>query len=135
MEKVSRILKRMKHKPSVRGGNGKGMTVPQKLLMEFLGSGWEAELSVSLGARQAGYPTHYKLDLANSVLKVGIEVDGHSHHSRKEQDIKKTSMLTSLGWIVLRFWNKDILSWSDSGMPTESYISTTLAQHGILPTR
>ena len=31
-KKVSTTLKNINHKPSVRGGNGKGMTVPQSLL-------------------------------------------------------------------------------------------------------
>ncbi len=131
--KVSRMLKRIGHGPSVRGGNGHGMTAPQSILLTALGSGWEAELSLSLGRRTRGYPSHYKIDLGNSVLKVGIEVDGNSHQvlKRKELDHKKDAKLASLGWTVLRFWNADILSWSDSGMPMASSISTTLLQHGI----
>jgi len=132
-EKVSHILKRMKHKPSVRGGNGAGMTVPQTILLDVLGSGWVPEYALPLGTRKAGYPTHYKIDLANVAKKIAIEVDGNSHRAsvRKARDVKKDAMLASLGWTVLRFWNEDILSWSDSGMPTGSFIFTTLEQHGI----
>ncbi|MBZ0292499.1 MAG: endonuclease domain-containing protein, partial [Anaerolineae bacterium] len=129
--RVSSRLKTMNHKPSVRGGNGTGMTEPQSKLLAVLGSNWQAEYSLSLGKRQAGYPTHYKLDLANVALKVCIEVDGHSHRSRKTQDAKKDQKLRSMGWKVLRFWNWDILSWIDSGMPMESSISMTLAEHDI----
>jgi hypothetical protein len=110
-----------------------GLTVPQKAMLDALGPSWEPELSLSLGRRTPGYPSHYKLDLGNAALRVGIEVDGNCHYSRKSLDEKKDAKLASLGWTVLRFWNKDILSWIDLGMPTGSSISTTLALHGIRP--
>lgn len=133
--KVSRRLKSMGHAPSVRGGNGRGMTRPQSMLMDALGEPWQAEFCVSLGRRTPGYPTHYKLDLANAERRVGIEVDGASHHSRKALDVKKDQKLASLGWTVLRFWNREILDWIDSGMPTEHSVSMTLASSAIRPSR
>lgn len=129
--KVSRRLKEIGHKVSVRGGNGHGLTEPQRALMDALPGNWIAEYSLSLGRRTPGFPTAYKIDLADRGRKVAIEVDGHSHRSRKDQDAKKDAVLTSLGWTVLRFWNWDILNWIASGRPTESSISTTLARHGI----
>lgn len=129
--KISRTLKAMKHKPSARGGNGKGMTEPQAFLMGLLPQGWTAEFALSLGKRMAGYPTCYKLDLANSAMRVCIEVDGLSHGTRKAQDEKKTSAVESLGWKVLRFSNKEILNWRDSGMPKDGSIFTILEQLGI----
>lgn len=132
--KVSRRLKEIGHGPSERGGNGRGLTRPQAILLSALGPGWEAEFALSLGRRTPGYPTHYKIDVACPARRIAIEVDGPSHHSRKAQDAKKDAKLASLGWTVLRFWNREILAWSDSGMPTESSISTTLRRHGILPT-
>jgi len=129
--KVSSILKAMKHEPSERGGNGHGLTVPQKILMDALGENWIAEYALSLGKKTPGYPTCYKVDLANPGLKVAIEVDGASHHSRKAQDEKKDQKLASLGWKVLRFWNKEILSWKDSDRKMETSISMILEQHGI----
>ena len=132
-EKISRRLKEIGHGPSVRGGNGRGLTEPQRLLLDALGSPWQAEFALSLGRRTEGYPTHYKLDLANCETRVCIEVDGFSHvaNVRKAQDAKKTEKLHSLGWTVLRFSNRDILNWNVSGRPTASSISTTLAAHGI----
>jgi hypothetical protein len=129
--KVSLTLKNMKHKPSVRGGNGKGPTVAQLFMASLLGPSWILEYAVSLGRRIPNYPTCYKIDLANPVLKIGIEVDGYSHHSRKKEDQKKDVMLASLGWKVLRFWNKDILNWRDTGMLKDTYISMILEQQGI----
>jgi hypothetical protein len=134
-EKISRRLKEIGHKPSARGGNGHGMTRPQQLLLDVLGDGWTAEYAVSLGQRRPGYPTCYKLDLANDALLVGIEVDGFTHASRRDQDEKKDAMLATLGWKVLRFSNQVILNWINSGMPTDASISTTLERHGILLTR
>ena len=131
--KVSRTLKAQGHAPRVRGGNGRGMTAPQSVLLEALDDGWAAELTVSLKPRPAGYPSHYKLDVGNTTLRIGIEADGPSHRSRKQLDVKKDAMLTSLGWTVLRFWNWEILDWRDSGMPAEHSVSTTLASHGIHP--
>jgi len=133
--KVSHRLKSMRHAPSVHGGNGTGLTLPQSMLMGALGEPWQAEFCVSLGRRTLGYPTHYKLDLANGERRVGIEVDGASHYSRKAQDVKKDQKLASLGWTVLRFWNREILDWIASGMPAEHSVSTTLASLGIRPSR
>ncbi len=133
--KTSRRLKAMGHAPSVRGGNGRGMTEPQSMLMAVLGEPWQAEFAVSLGRRTPGYPTNYKLDLAHVEMQVGIEVDGFSHHSRKALDVKKDEKLGSLGWKVLRFWNQEILDWINTGMPTEHSISMTLASLGIRPSR
>jgi hypothetical protein len=58
----------------------------------------------------SGWPTHYKIDIANPKEMVAIEVDGHSHDclSRKEQDARKDMFLTSKGWKVLRFSNQQI---------------------------
>ncbi|MGC8534900.1 MAG: DUF559 domain-containing protein [Rhizomicrobium sp.] len=62
---------------------------------------------------------------------LNVEVDGLSHYARKHLDAKRDKKITSLGWTVLRFSNVEILNWKNCGMPMESYISTTLAAHGI----
>jgi hypothetical protein len=129
--KVSRRLKEMKHRPSVPGGNGRGLTKPQQIMLDALGPTWVAEFPLSLGRRTPGYPTGYKLDLADPERQINIEVDGPSHYGRKADDAKRDAKVRSLGWIVLRFWNRDILTWSASGMPMESSISMTLERHGI----
>lgn len=130
-EKLSRRLKEIGHKPPIQGGNGRGLTEPQRRLMEVLGMAWEAEYAVRLGPAKDGYPTNYKVDLANPETMIAIEVDGNSHLSRRALDAKKDAKLASLGWTVLRFWNREILDWIDSGMPAESSISTTFKRHGI----
>ena len=95
------------------GGNGTGLTVPQIMLMDKLGKyNPIAELAIkTLEKRGSGYPHHYKADIAIKDYMLVIEVDGLSHHNskRKEQDLKKTNLLLSLGWKVIRFKNKEIL--------------------------
>ena len=129
--KASVTLRKMKHKPSERGGNGHGMTLPQQIMMDALSGNWIPELAISLGKRKQNFPTCYKVDLGNIDLKIAIEIDGNSHYSRLEKDKKKDLMLVSLGWKVLRFWNKDILNWKDTGMNSASCISMILKQNGI----
>lgn len=130
-EKVSKTLREIHHKPKVRGGNGKGMTIPQQILFETLKGDWIPELAISLGKRQEGYPTCYKVDLGNDSLMIGIEVDGNTHHSRKEQDKKKDEKLSELGWKVIRFWNDEVMDWNNNGKPIDHFVTKTLMENGI----
>ena len=111
--KMIKTLKKIGHKPPVQGGNGKSMPIPQKILLDALGIEWEAEYAVPTKLRKSGsYPTCYKIDIANSKLKIGIEVDGNSHGviKRQEQDKKKTNFLISKGWIIKRYKNKEVIT-------------------------
>ena len=111
-EKVSKTLKERGHRPPVRGGNGTGLTEPQKMLMDALTElETTAEYVVPTKKRQEGYPTCYKIDVAIPNKMIAIEIDGYSHCSlkRKEQDKKKTDFLSGLGWKVLRFKNKQVM--------------------------
>lgn len=131
-DKVSKKLKEIGHKPHIRGGNGKGMTVPQEMMYNCLIGEWIPEYAISLGKREEGYPTCYKVDLGNPCSKIAIEVDGPTHRSRKHLDYKKDDKLSTLGWKVLRFWNKDIIEWVNSGMVDNHNISQQLNNHNIL---
>lgn len=97
--------------PIQRHGNGRGLTHPQQVLLDALGDGWEAEYSVPTGGRTADRPTCYKIDIANPLCKVAIEVDGPAHQSHKVQakDRKKEVFLKKYGWRVYRFKNLDAL--------------------------
>ncbi len=95
--------------PPVRGGNGRGPSAPQLTLS--LALGWEMEVAIPTGMpRGTGYPTNYKVDVANRDRKIAVEVDGQSHRAavRMAQDRKKTDLLVSLGWRVLRFTNLEV---------------------------
>jgi len=78
-------------------------TIPQKLLFDHLpGATMEFTLSESNGLR---------VDIAIPSLKLAIEVDGLSHMKRreKERDARKEQVLKARGWVMLRFWNAEIL--------------------------
>lgn len=104
-----------------RGGNGAPLSQAQKVLA--LALQWKVEIPIKMaehipvGGRKKWcddnhIPTCYKIDIGNEILKIAIEVDGKSHYmaSRKEADRKKTKWLNKLGWKVLRFTNKEILT-------------------------
>jgi hypothetical protein len=93
-----------------RGGNGHGLTTPQKMLAEALQ--WQTEYVLKTGAtRGSGMPYHYRLDLANPVLRIAIEVDGrsHLHYKVKASDQRKDEFLKLQGWRVLRFLNQQVI--------------------------
>lgn len=107
-KQISETAKAKGHRPPERGGNGTGMTPSESRIAEvMLTLGFRWNYAVSLGSRQPGYPTNYKLDFGNPEKKVGLEVDGGSHNllSRKAQDKKKTEKLATLGWTVFRLHN------------------------------
>lgn len=112
MTSMKATFKAAGHKPKVRGGNGRGLTVPQRLLLDQLGEGWIPEYSVGTGPRRPGVPTHYPIDLANPQLMMAVEVDGNSHRTvkGKERDARKEQFLIAQGWCVLRFWNKEVMT-------------------------
>jgi hypothetical protein len=107
-------MKEIKHKPIRRGGNGHLLPLPQLALLHALGEGWEAEHTVTTKMRHLGfgYPTCYKLDIANPTLMIAIEVDGGSHCTleAREKDKKKADFLISRGWSVYRVSNEKALS-------------------------
>lgn len=92
----------------IKGGNGRGLTTPQRVLLDALGEGWEAEFSVSTGGRGHGYPTCYKIDIANPESMVAIELDGNSHVNAEEIDNRKDAFLESRGWKVIRLKNREV---------------------------
>jgi len=111
--------------PTKRGGNGRGMTVPQMMLMKELSPYHpEAEYVVKT-AGILKYPPAYKVDVALPNRMIAVEVDGNSHHSLKvkEADERKTSVLEQKGWKVLRFTNQQILENLDACV--EKILSTT----------
>ena len=108
--KMSESHKAKGLKPTVRGGNGTGMTEAEKVVRTALPDCWIWNYPVALGKRQPGYPTNYKLDFADPKTKRGLEVDGGSHGvmERKLQDRKKETKLAELGWTVFRVSNAEV---------------------------
>lgn len=87
-----------------RGGNGQ-LTPQQETLHKALG--WAMEHAVATGNPKWKAAV---VDLAEPSLKIAIECDGASHHTKKQKnrDRKKAQMLEALGWVVLRFWNSRV---------------------------
>lgn len=112
--KMSDTLRNIGHRPPEIKGNGRGLTVPQSMLIDAL-EAYSPIPEYAVGTK--GYPKSfgcadgYKIDIAISELRLAIEVDGGSHRAleRKAEDMKKTTFLESQGWTVLRFWNEEIL--------------------------
>lgn len=97
-----------------RGGNGR-ISVPQQILRKALSKKWKMEFAIPTEVPKSpgcGYPTCYKADFALPRIKLAVEVDGGSHLSRRGilKDAKKTAKLNELGWRVLRFTNKDVMT-------------------------
>jgi superfamily I DNA/RNA helicase len=98
-----------------RQGNGRGPTVHQKFLYDELSthinSCWQMEGIVRIPKdlrKKYNASCCYKIDVFNESSKLCIEVDGDSHKYRREADLKKDTVLTELGYKVLRYENKDI---------------------------
>jgi len=41
--------------------------------------------------------------------KLVVEIDGGQHAERADDDQERTNILESMGYLVLRFWNNDVL--------------------------
>jgi len=127
---MSRILKEIGHKPSIRGGNGTGPTAAEQLLLNAFPKA-KNNYPIRTGMKAgSGYPTCYKVDLGFPGIRLAIEADGNSHKlmERREQDVKKTEFLTRIGWIVMRFTNKRIME--DTERVTEELRSVMLRLNG-----
>jgi hypothetical protein len=104
-------------KISQRGGNGRGATVPQKVLLDALGDDWTEEYAIpTYMSKGMGYPTCYKVDIANPIRRIAVEVDGGSHNSpaRRAQDAKKDALLVAHGWRVYRVPNMRAMKDTDT---------------------
>lgn len=117
-KKLSETMRAIGHKPPILGGNGRAMPIPVADLLLELNRGlatpaWHPEhvFPCGHGHRELGVPPHYKIDIANPVTMVAVEVDGPSHKSLRVQDAddRKNSFLRDRGWIVLRFTNAEVL--------------------------
>lgn len=104
-----------------RGGNGQGLTIPQQMMLEKLGSNWSSEYAIPTKVKRGnGYPTNYKVDLANLQFKIAVELDGQSHRNptRRNLDKKKDDFLLALGWKVIRIPNVEAVQkiddWADT---------------------
>lgn len=110
-QKMIDTLKRIGHKPRIRGGNGTGPTAAEQILLSMLPNSINNYPVKTGKSHHSGYPQHYKVDVALPGIKLAVEADGSSHAAckRQFQDLKKTALLTELGWTVVRLSNRRIL--------------------------
>jgi len=59
--------------------------------------------------------SHYVADFACRSLRLIVEVDG-GQHATLATDAERTGYLEAQGWMVLRFWNNDVLANTDGVM-------------------
>jgi very-short-patch-repair endonuclease len=59
-----------------------------------------------------------------------IELDGGQHATRTEADASRTRNLEAMGYLVLRFWNNDVMQNIDGVL---QILETTLEQHRSEP--
>lgn len=55
----------------------------------------------------------YIADFACLASRLLIEIDGGQHSDRADHDGKRTAWLESRGYVVVQFWNNDVLSNTD----------------------
>jgi very-short-patch-repair endonuclease len=58
--------------------------------------------------RQAAI-NQYVVDFCCADARLIIEIDGGQHAERTEKDLNRTQILESMSYIVLRFWNNDVM--------------------------
>ena len=72
----------------------------------------------------------YVVDFVCVDARLIVELDGGQHAERTEQDIARTRILELKGYLVLRFWNNDVLANTDGVVET---ILEALNQHRSVP--
>jgi len=72
----------------------------------------------------------YVVDFVCADARVIVELDGGQHAERTEQDRARTAVLEAMGYLVLRFWDNDVLGNTDGVVET---ILNTLHQQALEP--
>ncbi len=60
----------------------------------------------------------YIADFLCQEARLIVELDGGQHAERADYDDKRTAVLESLGYRVIRFWNTDVLANTDGVLTT-----------------
>ena len=60
----------------------------------------------------------YVVDFVCADARLIVELDGGQHTERAEQDAARTAILQSMGYLVLRFWDNDVLANTDGVVET-----------------
>ena len=60
----------------------------------------------------------YVVDFCCESARLIVELDGGQHSERRAADAKRTADLEACGYLILRFWNDDLLSNIDGVLET-----------------
>jgi very-short-patch-repair endonuclease len=72
----------------------------------------------------------FVVDFCCPDAKVVIEIDGGQHVARREQDARRTANLEASGYLLLRFWNNEVMRNVEGVLQS---ILSTLNQHTSEP--
>jgi len=72
----------------------------------------------------------YVVDFVCADARVIVELNGGQHAERTEQDRARTAVLEAMGYLVLRFWDNDVLGNTDGVVET---ILNALHQQALEP--
>jgi len=72
----------------------------------------------------------YVVDFVCADAKLIVELDGGQHATREPHDENRTKILEAMGYLVLRFWNNDVLRNTDGVLEV---ILSTLNQQPAEP--
>ena len=99
--------------------NDKGYTRPTLRSRELRNNATDAERKLwpHLSARRLRgvrfnrqFPVgQFICDFVSREKRLAIEIDGGHHATNVEYDSRRTRFLNSQGYVVLRFWNKDVI--------------------------
>jgi very-short-patch-repair endonuclease len=74
---------------------------------------------------------HYIVDFCCEESRLIIELDGGQHAINEAKDTKRTEELEAMGYLVLRFWNNDVLTNTDGVV--QSILDTLGKQTAVPP--
>jgi very-short-patch-repair endonuclease len=72
----------------------------------------------------------YVVDFLCADAHLIIEIDGGQHAERRDHDDNRTRILETMGYLVLRFWNNEVLSNIEGVVET---IMNTMDEHRSVP--
>lgn len=72
----------------------------------------------------------FVVDFCCADARIVVEIDGGQHGEQTERDAARTEVPSAMGYLVIRFWNSDVLSNADGVLET---IARTIRPHAFDP--